>query len=291
MFEIKHIKGNTYYYEAFTNVGVYKLNDKEAILIDSCDHKRMAKGLNKQLAEMGLKVKTIINTHCHVDHICGNSLFYEAHGCRILSTKAEQRFISYPDMEPKFYYSGIDTDKTRNPFFMVESSESEIITEENTPEGFEIISLPGHSFEMIGVRTPDNVLFLADAILSKATWDNYKMPFFYNVNESIETMEKVAEMKADYFVPSHNVITDDISSLALYNAEKLKEKRELVAELVEGRSFDELFKAVMQAQKLEIRTEKYPMYALMLRNLLQSLVEQGRIYGTLEDNVFVYHKK
>lgn len=291
MFELKHIKGNTYYYEAFTNVGVYKLNDTQAILIDSCDHKRMAKGLNKMLCEMGLSVKTIISTHCHVDHICGNNFFYQQHGCRILSSKAEQRFISYPDMEPKFYYSGIDTDKTRNPFFLVEGSESEIITCENIPEGFEIIPLPGHSFEMIGIRTPDNVVFLADAILSKETWDNYKMPFFYDVNRSIETMEKIENMKADYFVPSHNPITRDVSELARYNIEKIKEKKELVFDCAEGKGFDELFKTVMEKQQLSIRTEKYPMYAVMLRNFLQSLVEENRIFGVLENNVFVYHKK
>lgn len=291
MFEIKHIKGNTYYYEAFTNVGIYKISDTEAVLIDSCDHKRMAKGLNKQLSEKGLKVKTIINTHCHVDHICGNRLFYDAHSCQILSTKTEQRFISYPDLEPRFYYSGIDTDKTRNPFFLVEPTESEIITEENTPEGFEIIPLPGHSFEMIGVRTPDDVVFLADAVLSKATWDNYKYPFFYNVNSSLETMEMIKTMKAHCFVPSHNEPLKEIAELTQYNIDKLKEKKALVLDLAEGRSFEELFKAVMEKEDLHIRTEKYPMYAKMLRNLLQSLVEDNKIHGILEDNIFVYHRK
>ncbi len=291
MFEIKHIKGNTYYYEAFTNVGIYKTSDTGALLIDSCDHKRMAKGLNKQLSEMGLSVKTIINTHCHIDHICGNNLFYQAHKCRILSTKKEQRFISYPDLEAKFYYSGIDTDKRRNPYFLVESSESEIITEENTPEGFEIISLPGHSFEMIGVRTPDDVLFLADAVLSKATWDDYKMPFFYDVNSSIETLEKIKDMSAVCFVPSHNPPLEDVKELAQYNIDKMNEKKALIFENLEGKSFDELFRIVMEKQELRIKTEKYPMYSLMLRNFLQSLVEENKIYGVLEDNIFVYHRK
>lgn len=291
MFEIKHIKGNTYYYEAYTNVGICKISDTEAVLIDSCDHKRMAKGLNRQLAEMGLSVKTIINTHCHIDHICGNSLFYEAHKCRILSTKTEQRFISYPDLEAKFYYSGIDTDKKRNPYFLVEPSESEIITEENTPEGFEIISLPGHSFEMIGVRTPDDVVFLADAVLSKVTWDNYKMPFFYNVNSSIETLSKIKDINAACFVPSHNPPLEDVKELAQYNIDKMNEKKALILENLEGKSFDELFKIVMEKQDLKIKTEKYPMYALMLRNFLQSLVEEDKIHGVLEDNIFVYHRK
>ena len=259
----------------------------------------MLKGINpiispellKMLCEMGLKVKTIINTHCHVDHICGNSYFFEKYGCEILSTKTEQRFISYPDLEPKFYYSGIDTEKARNPFFLVEPSESEIINESNIPDGFEIIPLPGHSFEMIGVRTPDNVVFLADAVLAKLTWDNYKYPFFYDVNSSVKTLEEILTLDGDCFVPSHNPPLEDIRELALYNISKLREKKTLVLENAEGRSFEEIFALIMEKEELKIRTEKYPMYAIMIRNLLQALVEDEKIHGVLENNRLVYHLK
>ena len=72
MFEIKSIKKNTMYFEAFSNVGIYAPDGKNAILIDSCDHPRMVKALDRQLGEAGLAVSAIINTHCHADHICGN---------------------------------------------------------------------------------------------------------------------------------------------------------------------------------------------------------------------------
>lgn len=270
---------------------IYKLNDTEAVLIDSCDHKRMAKGLSKQLSAMGLKVRLIINTHSHFDHICGNSYFYGEYGCKILSTQKEKPFIAYPSLESEFYYSGINTDKQRNPFFMNEPTQTEIITEDNIPEGFEVIPLPGHSFEMIGVRTPDNVFFLADSILSKLTWDEYKLPFFYNFNESLATMESVKKIKADYYLPSHAGLMEEINELADYNIKKLSEKKELVYFLCEGNGFDALFKAVLEKDDIKIRTEKYSSYAVMVRNLLQALVEDDRIYGKLEDNVYVYHLK
>ncbi len=291
MFEIKHIKGNTYYYEAFTNVGIYKLNDVGVILIDGCDHKRMAKGLAKQLEAMGLEIKLIINTHCHFDHICGNSYFFGKYGCKILSTKKEQAFIAYPTLESDFYYSGIDTDKEKNPFFTNEPSETEVISAHNIPEGFEIIPLPGHSFEMIGVRTPDNVLFLADSILSRATWDDYKLPFFYNVNESLKTMAEVKKIKAERYLPSHTGLLEDVSGLADYNIKKLTQKKELVYSLCEGKGFDDIFKAVIEKEGIRIRTEKYPSYAVMVRNLLQALIEDGRICCDMEDNILVYRRK
>lgn len=290
MFDIVDTIGNTFYYSAFSNVGVYKLNKSQVLLIDSCDHKRMVKSLDTILEKNNLKVKTIIDTHCHVDHIAGNKFFYDKYGCRILASKGEQGFIAYPDREPRFYYSGIDTDKSRNPFFLAEASDAEVITAENTPEGFEIISLPGHSFDMIGVRTPDDVVFLSDSILSKKTWDEYKLPFFYSVNESLQTLKDIQNIKAKLYIPSHNEPLRDICQLAEYNIKSMKHKKELIYDLCEGNSFEEIFSLVLDALELRIMTPKYPMYAVMIRNFLQSLVEDGVIQAVLEDAVLIYHR-
>ena len=290
MFDIVDTIGNTYYYSAFSNVGVYKLNKSEVLLIDSCDHKRMVKSLDTILEKNGLRVKTIINTHCHVDHIAGNKFFYDKYGCQILASKGEQGFIAYPDREPRFYYSGINTDKTRNPFFLSEPSDAEVITSDSTPEGFEIISLPGHSFDMIGVRTPDDVVFLSDAILSKKTWDEYKLPFFYSVNESMQTLKDIQSIKAKLFVPAHNEPLRDICELAEYNIKSMKHKKELIYDICEGKSFEEIFSAMLDALELRIMTPKYPMYSVMLRNFLQSLVEDEAIEAELKDSVLIYHR-
>lgn len=290
MFDIVDTIGDTYYYSAFSNVGVYKLNKSEVLLIDSCDHKRMVRSLDTILEKNGLRVKTIINTHCHVDHIAGNKFFYDKYGCRILASKGEQGFIAYPDREPRFYYSGINTDKTRNPFFLSDPSDAEVITPDSTPEGFEIISLPGHSFDMIGVRTPDDVVFLSDAILSKKTWDEYKLPFFYSVNESMQTLKDIQSIKAKLFVPAHNEPLRDICELAEYNIKSMKHKKELIYDICEGKSFEEIFSAMLDALELRIMTPKYPMYSVMLRNFLQSLVEDEAIEAVLEDSVLIYHR-
>lgn len=290
MFDIVETIGNTYYYSAFSNVGVYKLNKSEVLLIDSCDHKRMVKSLDSILEKNGLRVKTIIDTHCHVDHIAGNKFFYDKYGCEILASKGEQGFIAYPDREPRFYYSGIDTDKSKNPFFLIEPSDANVLTAQNNPEGFEIIPLPGHSFEMIGVRTPDDVVFLADAILSKKTWDEYKLPFFCSINESIQTLKDIQNIKAKLFVPAHDSPLGDIHELAEYNIKSMMHKKELIYDLCEGKSFEKIFSDVVGALELKIMTSKYPMYAVVVRNFLQSLVEDEAIYATLEDSVLVYHR-
>ncbi len=288
MFEIKKIKGNTFYFEAFSNVGVYIPDGKNAILIDACDHPRMVKALDRQLSEMGAGVSAVIDTHCHVDHICGNKFFQDKYGCRLFSTEKEQPFIKYPTLEPNFYFAGVDVKQTNNPYILAEPSVTEIIRSDNLPGGVEIVALPGHSFEMIGVITDDNVFFLADSILSKKTWDEYRLPFFYNVNETLETLEKIKNIKADIYVPAHAEPTDSIVDLAQYNIERLKEKKELAYNLCEGRSFDMIFEEYAKTEGIKLRADKYPMFAVMLRNILQSLVEDERIHAVYENNRLVY---
>ncbi len=291
MFDIKHIKGNTSYMETFSNVGIYRLDKNRVVLIDTGAHKRMAKSVDNYLCENNLTVDTIISTHCHVDHICGNRYFYDKYRCKILGTEKEKPFIAQPDLESLFYYAGIDTDKTRNPFFTVEPAPVEALTEENLPDGLEIIPLPGHAFDMIGVRTSDGVLFLADSILSERTWEEFKMPFFHEVNKSIETLRKIKEIDADFYVPSHNEALTEITSLADYNIRKLEELKETVLGLCNEKSYDELFTVLMATLSLNIRTEKYSNYAIMLRNVLQALVDDEKIKGVVEDNKYIYYRR
>ncbi|MBR5827131.1 MAG: MBL fold metallo-hydrolase [Clostridia bacterium] len=291
MFEIKSIKNNTWYFESFSNVGIYTPDGKNAVLIDSCDHPRMVKSLDRQLSEMGLTVSAVINTHCHVDHICGNRYFQEKYGCRLLSTEKEKPFIRYPDLESELYYAGVDIKKESSPFFLAEPSETEIIWENNLPDGIKIVPLPGHGFEMIGVITADNVFFLADSVLSKKTWDQYRLPFFHDVNSTIETLEKIKTVKADIYVPSHDAPTDSIEDLAQYNIDRLKEKKELVLSLCEGRNVDSIYTEYVKKENIKLRASQYPMFAVMIKNLLQSLVEDGKIHAEYDNYRLVYELK
>ena len=59
------------------------------------------------------------------------------------------------------------------------------------PKELEIIALRGHFFDMIGIRTPDNFVFLADCISSKSILEKYRISFIYDIAEySYSTLKK-----------------------------------------------------------------------------------------------------
>ena len=76
---------------------------------------------------------------------------------------------------------------------------------------------------MVGFRTPDDTVFLADCLSSKETLDKYQIGFIYDVAEYLKTLEMVKSMNAKIFVPSHAPAMDNIAELADINTAKVYE--------------------------------------------------------------------
>ena len=291
MLELTKIKGNTYNFDSYSNVGLFINKKGQAILIDSGDHKRTVRTLNRILQERNIEPYAVICTHCHVDHIAGNRLFQETYGTKILCSDKERMFIKYTDIEADICYNGYTKNKKLNPYYQAEPSEPEVINEENLPEGIEVFYLPGHAWQMIGVRTEDNVIFLADSIMSVETWEEHKLPFFNDVNKSITTLEMIKEFEADMFIASHAAPMESVKELAQYNIEKLKERKEQVLKVCDGKNADEIFVLLMKELELEVPQGRYQTYYNMLRHYLQSLLEDKLIDGEFNGTAYVYKRK
>ena len=79
----------------------------------------------------------------------------------------------------------------------------------------------GHFFDMVGIRTPDDVIFLADCISSKNTLEKYQIAFIYDVAEYLNTLDKIESMEAAMFVHAHSDATSDITGIAQFNRQKV----------------------------------------------------------------------
>ena len=65
----------------------------------------------------------------------------------------------------------------RHKFLLAAQSNAESLTENELPDGFEVIKLPRHFFDMVGFRTPDDIVFLADCLSSKNILEKYRISF------------------------------------------------------------------------------------------------------------------
>lgn len=228
MYELIQISEISYYIQCPAKIGLVKLNDQEVCLIDSGNDKDAGRKVRQILDAQHWNLAVILNTHSNADHIGGNRYLQGQTGCKIYAPGIECSFTRHPVLEPAFLYGGYPCKDLRHKFLMAQESPAEELTKQNLPDGFEIIELPGHFFDMVGFRTPDDVVFLADCLSSRETLEKYQIGFIYDVAAYLNTLEKVKKLTAKMFVPAHAEATAEISDLAQYNIDKVYEIAERI---------------------------------------------------------------
>ncbi|WP_129407819.1 MBL fold metallo-hydrolase [Marinitoga lauensis] len=211
--ELHKIKENIYYIGDTTNIGVIVVNEgNDVLIIDSGSDDSKGRRILKTLEDNGFKIKYIINTHMHADHIGGNH-YIQKHrpDVNILTTRAELSMIENPIYMPYFLYSGAYPIKElRHKFLLAKPSHvTQIIDNENTSiklDDIEInlIPLDGHTEYQKGILY-DNVLFCGDSLISKELLEKHKIPVNVNIEKTKETLLKLQNSKYDYYIPSHGL--------------------------------------------------------------------------------------
>ena len=183
MYELIQLTEQTYYIKSPANIGLVRLEGQEVCLIDSGSDKDAGRKVRQILDGNGWTLKAIYNTHAHADHIGGNRYLQGQTGCRIYAPGIDCAFTRHPILEPSLLYGGYPPKDLRHKFLMAQDSGAEVLTAEALPEGFESIPLPGHFFDMVGFRTADDVVFLADCLSSREILEKYQVGFIYDVAE------------------------------------------------------------------------------------------------------------
>ncbi|MGN1195340.1 MAG: MBL fold metallo-hydrolase, partial [Acutalibacteraceae bacterium] len=271
-------------------VGVYYLGENEVMLIDSCDHKKSVKDLDLALSERGWKVKFIVNTHSHLDHIHGNDFFREKYGCEIYAPETERLFVDVLALERTAYFTAVPMRAPFDPTYVPTKERTKLLTKDILPVGFDIVSLPGHTLNMVGIKTADGVWFTADSVLAKETFEGYGIPFFLLVNQSIETAKNVAALQGNYFVPAHAKACESIKELALYNAESLIKLKSFIESIADGRSLEGILKEADRQMSLDFNPDKYTKISVTVKGMLQGLIDDGKITADIIDGRMVYKK-
>ena len=291
MYELIKITENCFYADCPAKIGVVKTGDNTVCLIDSGLDRDAAKKVKRQLDEMGLTVTAIYNTHSNADHIGGNKYFQDNTGCKIYAPACEWAFSRFPILEPTYLYGGFPPKELRSKFFVAETSDVSPLTEEVLPEGFKIINLPGHFFDMVGFLTPDGVAFIADSLSSKATLDKYAVGVVVDVEAYIKTLEELPSIGAKYYVPSHAEVCSDIKELADYNIAATYKNIDKITELLkEAKTFDELMKALFDDMGHKLNFQQYALVGSTVKSYLTYLLDKGTVVYEITDNRLLWRK-
>ena len=289
MYELIQITDRTYYIQSSAKIGLVRLDDNEVCLIDSGNDKDAGRKVRQLLDKNGWKLKAIYNTHSNADHIGGNKYLKGQTDCKIYAPGIEAAFTKYPILEPAFLYGGYPCKDLRHKFLLAQESDAEVLTKEKLPEGFELIELTGHFFDMAGFRTPDDVVFLADCLSSRETLEKYQISFIYDVAAYLETLENVKKLKAKIFIPAHAEATEDISGLAQYNIEKVHEIAERIIELCrEPECFEAILQKLFTDYGLVMNFEQYVLVGSTVRSYLSWLKDSGRLEVEFTDNKLLW---
>lgn len=204
----------------------YFLTENELVLIDSGPIQ--SKRLMELLDERHWRVRAVIHTHVHIDHVANDLLLLEkfpdilfytskdeadaiaspedmmrSMGFDTAAHAKEAQVVYYPE---KLHIIGVDM---KRPEIMIDG------------EIFELISLEGHSVGHVGVITPDGICCLGDAIVSEDVLNVSKLPYMANVQKSLASMEKVRSLNYEIYVIAHQsvekkasmdkIVTDNIA--------------------------------------------------------------------------------
>ncbi len=291
MFELVQVSENCYYIQSPAKIGLVRLKREDVCLIDSGNDKDAGRKVRQILDRSQWHLTAIYNTHSNADHIGGNKYLQAQTGCKIYAPGIDCDFTKHPILEPSFLYGGYPCKDLRHKFLLAQESDAEYLTESVLPNGFEMIPLPGHFFDMVGFRTPDDVVFLADCLSSRETLEKYRIGFIYDVASYLKTLEMVKTMQAKLFVPAHAEATESISELAQYNIDLVLEIAERITTLCERPlCFESILKALFEEYALTMNFEQYVLVGSTVRSYLSWLKDTGRITVDFDDNMLLWHR-
>lgn len=285
VYELIQVAENTFYIDCPAKMGVYRLPDGDAILIDSGSDKEAGKKILKIFAEQGWTLKEVINTHSNADHSGGNKLLHDRTGCKIYAAGVEGAFCRFPMLEPSFLYGGFPCKPLRNKFLMAEPSPVEDLARLTPPSGMDFFPLKGHFFDMVGVKTGDGVYFLADCLCGEEILAKYHIAFIYDVAEYLKTLDMVETLSGRLCIPSHAPAVSDIRPLARVNREKVYEiidsLRQICARQV---SFEQVLKSLFDRYGQSLDFNQYVLAGSTVRSYLSYMLDNGILSASFREN-------
>ncbi len=281
--KIEHILGNTYCLsDKSISVPFYMVDEKRVVLLDSgLDTDPQRSELISLLEPY--EVVAVISTHAHPDHVGANQ-YYQQRGAKIYmphfeagclesadNLKAWYNLFCSTEIEKLFSHILFDAD------FKLEKDRTSVTIEERE---FGVIHAPGHTMDQICIMTPDNVLYLADALLSERECKLAKLPYSFLIRRDKTTREKLKSTGAEGYILAHGGYVSDISELIAMNEKCFEDCAKRIYDLIDRpMTLEEILEKVIIEFDLRQNTSIYVfrVYERNLRSFVDHLCDQSKL--------------
>jgi len=197
-------------------IGIYHLSGNGVVLIDA-GAAEWPEFLDDIIAR-GLEVKAILCSHLHFDHISTAGLIYEKFRMPSYAHYLEERETEFPT---RWF-----------PITKLYDTKPLIIEGER----FELLFTPGHTKGHLAFVTPDGVCCVGDAFMSAIPLSRAKIPYFDDVDKSIESMEKIRATDYAAYLLYHEavVMPEELGELIDANIDKELELYRMIVDYVKS---------------------------------------------------------
>ena len=291
MYELIRLTDRCGYIQSPAKIGLVRLAEDRVCLIDSGNDKDAGRKVRQLLDANGWQLDAIYDTHSHADHIGGGQYLQKQTGCRIYAPGIECAFTRHPVLEPSLLYGGFPGRDLRHKFLMAQPSDALPLTEDILPEGWQLIPLPGHSFDMVGFRTADGVVYLADCLSSRETLEKYRISFLWDVAAYLDTLERVKTMEGTMFVPAHAPAAESVAELAQVNIDAVMEVAQAILDICrEPVCFERVLQGLFRKYALVMTFEQHALVGSTVRSYLSWLRDAGRLTARFEDDMLLWER-
>lgn len=146
------------------DVNTYILVDDSgdcAIIDCGCYEKQESEELENFIKEKGINPVLLLNTHCHLDHIFGNSFVLEKYGLRTFSSELDE--LNRKNAGQHAMLFGLTMDTPPEPAGFI--SDNQIVTFGTTE--LKALHVPGHTSGSLAFYSEkNNCVFTGDALFS-----------------------------------------------------------------------------------------------------------------------------
>ena len=285
--ELIRVENKTYYIKHKTNIGVYKTGESKVCIIDT-GSKGDGEKIDEIITAQGWEIEYIINTHTHIDHLGGNEYLMKKYKIPAYCTAYDMAFAHYSDLESAYMNGGHPCRELRDIFSHPGMIGFDVL-ERNSLDGISWTYLPGHTFEMVGIKTSDDIWFLGDSYLSARALKSYRFGYLYDVGGYLETLKKITTLEGRLFIPSHGIAEENIEAIAHLNEKNIAGAISMLkGACSEYISLENILKAMYEKMGMRATISQHALLSSTVKCYLTYLQDRGEMECTFIDNVMVW---